>query len=174
MIQDSRSKIQEGGQLLIEAAVAISIFTVGVLGMVNLLNRSLGLNVVVTSQYIGSNLAMEGVEIVKNLIDSNIMGGRPWNEGMANTGEYEVEYNTMSLTAYSARKIKIDSATGLYNYSTGKDTNFTRKIQIQNICNPDCDEIKVNSIVSWKIKGGSHEINAEDHFFNWRKINPAP
>jgi len=170
MIQDPRFKIQEEGQLLVEAMIAISVLIIGVFGIFSLLNQSLGLNTIVTSQYIASNLAMEGVEVIKNLIDNNVLQGKAWNEGL-NNGDYRVDYSTISLepSLNPDDKLKFDSATGLYNYSTGNVMNFTRKVHIENICNPGCDEIRVNSIVAWTIKGGSHEINAEDHFFNWRQ-----
>jgi len=166
----------EKGQLLIEAAIAISILTIGIFGMINLLNRSLGLNVVVTSQYVGSNLAMEGVEVVKNLIDSNVLKNEgmltAWNDGLT-AGDYQVEYSSTQLMPYQDTNLWFDQNTGFYSYSSaGKQTNFKRKITITNTGNPD--EIQVNSIVSWKIKGGNHEINVEDHFFNWRKANPTP
>jgi len=174
MIQDPRFKIQEEGQLLVEAMIAISVLIIGVFGIFSLLNQSLGLNTIVTSQYIASNLAMEGVEVIKNLIDNNVLQGKAWNEGLATSGDdYEVEYNTNSapLTPYSGKPLKFDSATGLYNYSTGNDTNFKRKVRLENIQDPSAgeyNEIRVNSIVSWTIKGGSYEINVENHFFNWR------
>jgi len=172
MIQDPRFKIQEEGQLLVEAMIAISVLIIGVFGIFSLLNQSLGLNTIVTSQYIASNLAMEGVEVIKNLIDNNVLQGKAWNEGL-NNGDYRVDYSTISLepSLNPDDKLKFDSATGLYNYSTGNDTNFKRKVRLENIQDPSAgeyNEIRVNSIVAWTIKGGSHEINAEDHFFNWR------
>jgi hypothetical protein len=120
---------------------------------------------------------MEGVEVVKNLIDSNVLKNigsvsTPWNQGLA-AGDYRVEYNSAQLMPYQDVSLWFDQGTGLYSYSSiGKQTNFKRKIKITNTGNSD--EIQVNSIVSWSIKGGTHEINVEDHFFNWRKANPTP
>ena len=104
----------EKGQLLVEAMIAISILIIGVFGIFSLLNQSLGLNTIVTSQYIASNLAMEGVEVIKNLIDNNVLQGKAWNEGL-NNGDYRVDYSTISLepSLNPDDKLKFDSATGL-------------------------------------------------------------
>ncbi len=164
IIHDSRFIIQEKGQLLIESGVAISILVVGLLGIMGLLSRSLSLNNVVSSQYIASNLAAEGIEVVKNLIDANIIQFKPWNENI-NTGSYEVAFDSLSLNSNQNRFLLFDSTGNNYNYQTGQLTVFKRTIQITNV---GSDEIKVNSVVNWRIRGGSYSVNLEDHFFNWR------
>lgn len=164
MIQDSRFKIQERGQLLIEAGVAISILVIGLLGILSLLSRSLSLNNVVSSRYIASNLAVEGIEVVKNLIDANVIQFNPWNENI-NTGSYEVAFDSLSLNSNQDRFLLFDPTGNNYNYQTGQPTAFKRIIQITNI---GSDEIRVNSAVNWRIRGGSYSINLEDHFFDWR------
>jgi len=157
------------GQMMVEMMIAMSILIVGVLGMIELLNQSLRLNKIVTSQYIASNLAMEGIEVVKNLIDHNFIAEQPFNQDLANR-DYEVDYN-LSLTPYNGRFLRFDEATGLYGYSMGEETLYKRKIVIENIANSadEYDQIRVNSIVSWEIRGFNNDINVEDHFFNWRK-----
>ncbi|MFA5083927.1 MAG: hypothetical protein WC475_00875 [Candidatus Paceibacterota bacterium] len=153
------------GQLLIESGVAISILVVGLLGIFGLLSRSLSLNNVVSSQYIASNLAAEGIEVVKNLIDGNVVQLDPWNQGI-NSGSYEVAYDSLALNPSQDRYLLLDSTGNIYNYQTGQPTPFKRTIQIINV---GSDEIRVNSIVDWQIKGGSYSVNLEDHFFNWRQ-----
>jgi len=154
----------EEGQLLIESGVAISILVIGLLGIFGLLSRSLSLNNVVSSQYIASNLAAEGIEVVKNLIDANIIQRSPWNQGFS-TGSYELSYDSLALDSNQSRFILFGSANNTYNYQTGQPTPYKRVIEITNI---GSDEIKVNSIVTWQIRGGSYSVNLEDRFFNWR------
>ncbi len=153
------------GQLLIESGVAISILVVGLLGIFGLLSHSLSLNNVVSSQYIASNLASEGIEVVKNLIDGNIVQFKPWNEGI-NTGSYEVAFDSLILNPNQDRFLLFDATGNIYNYQIGQETPYKRTIQITNI---GPDEIKVNSVVNWQIRGGSYSVNLEDHFFNWRQ-----
>lgn len=151
------------GQLLIESGIAISILIIGLLGILGLLSRSLSLNNVVSSRYIASNLAAEGIEVAKNLIDANVIQYNPWNAGFS-TGSYELAYDSLVLDSNQNRNLLFDSTNNKYNYQTGQSTPYKRDIEIIN----KGDEIQVNSIVSWQIRGGSYSVNLEDHFFNWR------
>lgn len=155
---------KKNGEALIEALIAITIIVVGLLGMYSLLARSLSLTRVVTDRYVAANLAAEGIEVVKNLIDTNVLELKPWNENMA-TGNYELSYNAAALVPFSGRPLLYNPLTGLYSYEFGGTvTNFTRQIILERI---GSEEIKVNSLVSWLSRGGAiFEINLEDHFFN--------
>jgi hypothetical protein len=151
------------GQTLIETLVAVSVLTAGFLGIVTLLSHSLGLNRVVSDNYTASYLAAEGAEVVKNILDSNILSGRNWLTGIS-SGSSEAEYKSASLAPYSGRKLLFDSDKNIFSYGTGDPTAFTREIKID-ISRPD--EVQVNSIVSWTTRGGGTlKINVEDHFFN--------
>lgn len=155
----------ESGQLMVEAMIAISILTIGLLGIFSLLSRSLSLNRVIADQMIATNLAAEGIELVKNLIDANVLRRNPWNQEIS-SGDYEIDYNDTVLTGNQNRKISFDSGSGFYGYGAGVPTNFQRLISISQ---PSPDEIKINSLVNWVTRGGGQfEVNLEDHFFNWR------
>lgn len=148
-----------------ESLIAITIATVGLLGMFSLLSRSLSLTRVISDRYVAANLAGEGIEVVKNLIDNNILAARPWNQGLG-SGIYEVEYDS-GLLPYAGRALVFNSTAGFYSYSgAGRETNFRREVAIERI---GADEIRVNSKVRWTSRGGGEfETNLEDHFFNWQ------
>ena len=166
MVHGSRFVIQERtGQALLEAIIAGSVLTVGFLGLLALLARSLSVNRVVADNYVGTYLAGEGIEVVKNMIDANILQGRPWNSGLRD-GAYEVEYNSRSLTPSRDRFLSFDPVSNLYGYGASRETSYTRAVSLSLI---GADEISVNSLVSWTTRGGGNfQINLEDHFFNWR------
>jgi|SRR3989344_4627917 len=162
MIKETTS---QSGQLMVESIIAISILVVGLLGTFSLLSRSLSLNRVIADQMIAANLAAEGIELVKNLIDANVLRGGPWNLGL-NLGDYEMDFNDLILAANQNRKISFDSGSGRYGYDSGAATSFQRLITVSQ---PQPDEIKVRTLVSWLTRGGGQfEVNLEDHFFNWR------
>jgi hypothetical protein len=161
---------EKSGQVLVESIIALSVLLVGFLSLISLLNNSLGLNRVVTENYIATYLAAEGIEYVKNKIDTNILNpGLPWNHQL-NDGYYELKFNgndfslePLSSTS-SASLLKFDPNNKVYNYNTGPDTPFKRYIYIQN---KSANEIVVNSVVFWTSRGGGkYEVNLEDHFFN--------
>lgn len=155
---------------MIEMMVAVSIMTVGLLGVFTLLSRSLGLNQIVADQYVAANLAAEGIELVKNLIDGNVLNNRPFNNGEClKLGAHEIDYNDDLNSSCLNRDIflRFDSASGVYGYDFGENSRYKRLVVIEW---PDADQIKVNSKVFWISRGGiDYEINLEDRFFNWRQ-----
>lgn len=178
MIKSSRS-----GYLIIESMVALSLVLVGVLGIFRLLAASFGINRDLVNQVMAVNLAVEGVEIVKNMIDANFSAGLVWNAGL-DSGIYEFDYACQSLTASidcarrlgslsgnrtivpGSRTLLFDPTTGIYSYEGGESTPFERNIRIENLGGY---EIKVNALVGWHQKNREIQtLNLEDHFFNWR------
>ncbi len=161
------------GQALIEAIVALSVLTVGFLGIVTLLSRSLSLNRTVANQHLGSYLAAEGIEITRNLLDASIIQEKSWWEnGRIVDGKYEVDYRTPLapsgfLPVSTGDPLQYNAATNLYGYNIGGDkTGFVRTIKVEKI---GSDEVRVNSVVSWEMQGGgTGQVDAEDHFYNWR------
>jgi Tfp pilus assembly protein PilV len=159
---------KETGQILVETMVALSMVVIGLLGLLSLLTYSIGLNKVISDQYVASYLAAEGIEIIKYLIDSNVANGDSYNSGLL-TGDYEVDASGQ-ISPNQNRFIYFDNQQKVYTYSQGTDsiqTPFKRKI---NISYNGGNEMIVKSTVSWQGRGGSfQEITVEDHFFNWRQ-----
>ncbi len=169
------------GQVIVEALVAITIAVIGLLGIFELLSRSLSLNKVVGDQYAVSNLALEGIEVAKNLIDNNILQKLPWNNGI-NNGIYEISYNDQALNRQisadlgncnsnyvrqNSNLLTFERASGLYGYGFSEKTNYKRAVCIETLSNGN--ELKINSLAIWTTRGGAtFDINLEDHFFNWR------
>lgn len=171
----------KSGQVIVEALVAITIAVVGLLGIFELLSRSLSLNKVVGDQYAASNLATEGIEAVKNLIDNNILQALPWNNGI-NNGIYEIVYNDATLSRQisadpgncnasyirqNSSPLTFERASGLYGYGFSEITNYKRAVCVETLSGGN--ELKINSLAVWTTRGGAtFDINLEDHFFNWR------
>jgi type II secretory pathway pseudopilin PulG len=171
------------GQIMLESIVAISIIVIALLGIFDLLSRSLSTNRIAGNQYVASNLASEGIEMVKNLIDNNVIQGTSWNAGL-NPGIYEIAYDNTNLeiidqidsnpdnctpdfVRQNAQLLTFDPATGLYAYGLPNPTIYKRAVCVKNLSGDD--ELKVNSIVTWTTRGDANfEINLEGHYFNWR------
>ena len=160
-----RRIFSNNGQVLVEAIVAISLLTVGFLAVFSLLGRSLSLNRATVQSYIATYLAAEGIEVARNIVDTNGIQKRAWNDGFGND-DYETEYNSNSFTQNQGRFLSYDPSTRLYSYGGPIQTPFKRVIRINLI---GADEIRVNSIVTWTgVGGGNFQVNLEDHFMNWR------
>jgi Tfp pilus assembly protein PilV len=163
-----KRRFGEGGELLVELMVAMSVMVIGLLGVFAVLAQSLSVNRSAADQYVAAGLAAEGIEVVKNILDSNFIQGKPWNEGLNLNGDFGVQYNSTALDQSLARQfLKFDPASGKYSYDSGTPTRFIRTISISNL---SANEIRVNSQVEWTDKSGQKmKLNLEDHFFNWKQ-----
>ncbi len=168
-------KASSRGQMLLEAMVAMGILTVAVFAIFSMLTRSTSLNRTISQQYVATYLAAEGLELAKNITDSNLLAcGTNWRTGATN-GTWEVDYTDSEFRNVTGRPLKINSSNGLYQYATGDDSIFKRTVDIRAIdADNDGDleeEIRVISTVTWRSRGGvDNEVQLEDHFFKWRPL----
>jgi len=161
--------IHTQGQVLVETMVALSIVVIALLGMLSLLSNSLGINRVVADQYIGSYLAAEGVEVVKNILDTNVASGKAPNEGIANCANgCTFQYDSTEAEPYSVdEQLQFNKKTGLYLYEDGSNSGFHRSVKVSQ--DAAGDYIRVSSRVTWNSRGGiSQEVELEDVFYYWR------
>ena len=173
------------GQTLVEALVALSILTVGFVGIVTLLSKSFQLNRTTSNDTQATYLASEGIEVAKNLIDhdvyeqlspdSNYSWGSCFGLGSGQVGYYELEYDTTVCPSRSLYPLSdplyFSSSTNLFSYNTlgGARTNFVRNIEVTN----SGEDIDVQSTVTWTDGGLSNTITLEDLFYNWLQP-PSP
>jgi len=154
------------GQLLMESMIGIGILIVGLLGILGLLSHSIGLNKVNGNRLVANYLASEGIEITKNIIDSNIIKRNPWNQGFDVSGVYEADYTSTAFELSRDRRILFDANSGFYGYQNGGQTPFIRTITISP---SGPDQIYVKSSVRWTDRGGADfQVDLEDYFYNWR------
>jgi hypothetical protein len=152
---------------IIEALVAITIFTLGIIFLGVAISQNYSLAGQATERFVAIYLAQEGLEIVKNLRNENWLNQRTWNYNL-NQGDYEADYNDNSLSNYSNRNLRIDTSTGFYNYDTGTPTPFKRKISISY---PASDQMKVTVTVYWPKKGsgGQEQVSVTEILYNWNQ-----
>jgi type II secretory pathway pseudopilin PulG len=165
MKQRNFLRSRKKGFILIESIVASAIIATAIVGILALLSISLRQAQIVKSQFIASMLALEGIEVVRAIRDENWINGRAWNEGLV-PGDYQVQFDSTVLAPFSGNPLRFDPATGRYQYVSGENTEFVRRIIISNI---SADEIRVISRVSWQVRNVPFAIDAEDHLFNWLK-----
>lgn len=155
------------GFTLLETMIAVAVITVAMVAVTQLSQRALLYNRIASSKHTASYLAQEGLEIVRNIRDTNWLEQRdnpqvPWDEGLG-AGDWEADFNDASLTAYQGRLLKVDS--GFYNYDTGQDTKFQRKITLQK---PGADTLQVSVQVIWQESGAPYSASLQGLLYNWR------
>ncbi len=158
---------KDAGFTLIEVIISVLIISVVVTGALYAI--SLGLNSAVRAKnnLIAANLAQEGLEVVRGIRDRDWHLGNSFGTSLPN-GSYLVEARDQTLNPFAENFLKKDS-NGFYNYTSGSDTIFKRKIIIENSGqNPATIERVVKTEVSWQEKSGLKTIQAEFRLFNWR------
>ncbi|MFA5021184.1 MAG: hypothetical protein WC517_03960 [Patescibacteria group bacterium] len=152
------------GQGLVELIIAIAVIEIGIFSVWSLFLINFNAEREAEMRIVGTNLAREGVEVIKNIRDSNwlknnnneFIGGNiwPWDEKLA-AGDYTVNYDSDDP--------EDAGLTALYRNSDGFFTNiegdntatpYQRKITIKDICCDDdndnfqCDSTDYNVVES--------------------------
>lgn len=166
------------GFTLLEVLIAIFLLTFGIGGAFILINQTMVSSQLTSSRLQASYLVQEGIEIVRNIRDSNFLkvhkgiAGADWLAGLtACAPGCEADFNDTNLVVFSDRYLKIGG--GFFNYDSGQESSFKRKITISDLTDlsdpPDGlnDRIKVLVEVSWLERGRSHKVTAQELLYRW-------
>ena len=122
------------GFTLVEVLVSAFIITLGAGGAMALIQQTLSFTSNAALQLEASYLAQEGMEIVRNIRDANLLSlhkgnGGIWTDGLTGceTG-CQVDYTQNSLSTYQDTFLQFSS--GLYSYTASTDSIFKRKITV--------------------------------------------
>ena len=169
------------GFTLLEVIAAIFLMTIGVIGILSLVNQTIISSQTTSSRLVASYLAQEGIEIVKNIRDTNsleihkgLLPEEQWIYGLTGCESgCEADYND-SILVSANRYLKIDEIDGgFYNYDSGNDTIFKRKITIFDVVDLDdppdeiMDKMKVQVEVSWTERLRAYQVTAQENIYRW-------
>lgn len=157
------------GFSLLETTIAIAIMVSAILGPMSISSQSIRSASVARNTIIASNLAQEGLELLKVYRHNNRIAGQSWMQGLdvcfsANGCRIDARDLSVQSCASVCAPLRFDDSLKLYNYSSGTDTIFTRTITISNITG---DEIRVRSFVRWSNQFGDQFFNLETSIFDW-------
>lgn len=135
------------GQSLVEALIAVSIILVGVISIVTLAVVSIRASSVKSGEVVALNLAREGLEVVKNMRDSNWLAEEdPWTNNMLYSQaipyfDYQnISWSLEPTISPTADQIVYKTGGGLYYQSDEhlmtqpQPTQFRRYLMIDLIC----------------------------------------
>ncbi len=151
------------GFTLAELLITIFVFTVGILGIYLVVQNSYATINYAKNRLIAIYLAQEGIEIVRNIRDTNwLEEEESWDEGLGPGTNFGAQYNESSLRDnYGNIPLKIDN-NGFYNYDVGQTTEFKRKISITKI---DDHTLDVTVEVKWSDKFSP--VILQEKLYNW-------
>jgi ATP-dependent protease HslVU (ClpYQ) peptidase subunit len=160
---------------IIEVMMAIFVLTVAVGGSFALIQQTLVSASLNQSRLTAYYLAQEGIEIVRNIRDSNWLEKRsvpdiPWDDAISDnlsdgqSQKYLVDYNELELISFEDKVLNLDEG-GFYSYSAGTPTKFKREITITKISN---DSFEVSVRIQWSERGRTHNIEVIGYLYNWK------
>lgn len=182
---------KRGGFTLVETLVALSIFSVSILGLMVVLSQGIADTTVAKKKNTASYLAQEGVEYIRNLRDTYVLydsvsssnGWTAFNNILLPTcslpngcyfDDKNVNYSNptkpiknLIFTSCSTAcpQLLYTALSGKYDYALGGvNSGFIRTIKISSI---NVNEIKVYSNVSWTQGSGNYSITFSENLFNW-------
>ncbi|MFA5877816.1 MAG: prepilin-type N-terminal cleavage/methylation domain-containing protein [Candidatus Staskawiczbacteria bacterium] len=171
-------KEQNKGFTILEMVVAIFILVVAILGTYSIFSRMAMVTSTASAKLTAAYLAQEGIEIVRNIRDTNWLDGSvAWDNGIINCASgCEADYTTNSGVG-GATPLKswiipgeflyIDED-GFYRYNGITPTGFTRKITVTEVPGHEDEVLNVEVEVSWDDRGTGYSFVAETDLYNWR------
>jgi type II secretory pathway pseudopilin PulG len=179
------------GFTILEITVVIFIITLALIGILSLSNQNVQVQYINKNTVIASQLAQEGLELVRNKRDTNWFRGENW-EHSSSTGSrldilpggtsgsgvaayYTIDaatgaiYTSAGITTNgindSATNLYINSA-GLYTHAvTATSTGFSRLITVGN---ESTASTSVTCLVRWKRGVNTYNFTAQTVLYNWK------
>lgn len=170
------------GFTLLEITVVIYIISLGLIGIMSLVNQNIQVSYINKNELIASQLAQEGLELVRNIRDSNWLKEYNWKNGNGTDNKTDIvqsdgSYNytidylgniNESINSIDNARLYINGS-GFYNHiSSGTPTPFYRLIEVIDNSPPNDYYITVKATVRWKEKNRTHDYMAQTLLYNWR------
>jgi|WetSurMetagenome_2_1015567.scaffolds.fasta_scaffold188251_2 prepilin-type N-terminal cleavage/methylation domain-containing protein len=173
-------RISKKGFTLIELMGAIVVISIGVAAALRVMPSIISDTTVNVSRVTAAFLAQEGIEIIRNIKDTNWLQinngeGQSWDHGFGGCGvasPCEVDYYCVTtdspIPSYHdcfrnyGNYLKLDS-NNFYNYTSGSNTKFKRKIIIQS----EGQDIIVTVEVFWQDRGKNYNFLAKEKLYEW-------
>jgi prepilin-type N-terminal cleavage/methylation domain-containing protein len=172
------------GFTLIETLVSLAIFSVSIVALISVTASGVADTNFVKNKLTASYLAQEGVEMVRNIRDSNslsLLGGNgiPWAPFTASVfssctppNGCKIESSANSLVATICQvtngygcQLNYDSS-GFYTYASSTASPFSRLITVQDALDGN-NEVKVTSTVSWNQGSSPKSVTYSESLFDW-------
>lgn len=167
------------GFSLLEVIISISIITVGLVGILSLVVQNIQVSYTNKSTMIASQLAQEGIDLVKNMRDENWIKGVSWDDDFANEGTmtFVIDYRgrssldeTVNDISEAGAKLNLRDDVGeegfYWHEATDPASPFSRLITTVQ-AGADAP-VEVTSRVSWSERGSTHYYETSAFLYNWQ------
>lgn len=158
---------RSGGFTLVEALVALTLLTVGLIPAFQQATAAINLSNSIRNSLIAAHIAQEGIEVVRGVRDANWFNGRPFDDGLTGCESgCTLQYDSDELLGptFADAPLRLDPLTGLYQYSNGNPTPFSRTVRITQEAP---HKLYVVSEVAWQERATAKKFSVEYYLFDW-------
>ncbi|MFH1661811.1 MAG: prepilin-type N-terminal cleavage/methylation domain-containing protein [Candidatus Falkowbacteria bacterium] len=170
-------KKSKSGFGILEIVVVTFIISIGMAGVLALVAQSMQAKYITKNNLIASQLAQEGLELVRNVRDENWFNGDAFDLDISNggTNTFIVDYEGRSSIDNAINNID-EAGAVLENRNDGTDDNFYRPDSTLGILTnfrrlitvvDQGDYLEVASTVRYNISGGFRDYTAETLLYDW-------
>lgn len=154
---------------LIEALIALFVLTTGVIGVFALIQRTVAFSSISNSQLVATYLAQEGIEIIRNIRDTNYLEGQTWDADISDWSSYQLDYQSSTFPDGACGDY-LKHEGNFYVCSSDVNAKFQRKITVEKLdLNGDAEtDMRVSVLVIWPERGRIHQVTAETELYDWR------
>jgi Tfp pilus assembly protein PilV len=160
MSQDIFKK--QNGFSLLGVILSVFICSMALVAFLSLIHSSLAAAELSRMRLTAAGLAQEGAEVTRSIRDRQ----EDWNAwyAAAASGDFRVQYDSDDFLAFAETPLRTNAA-GVYQYDSGADSRFYRKVSLEKI---SADEIKVAVEMKWFAYKNWRYLRVEDRLWNWR------
>jgi type II secretory pathway pseudopilin PulG len=175
-----KQKNRQNGFTLVEALIAIAIFTMSILALMSVLGSGIADTNYAKQKMIASYLAEEGIESVRNVRDNYLLYGTGSNwvdfkskldtcrQGQGNgcgiNNSLDATNSQFIFKCSDTSRCNLYLDNGNYNVVAGNDSGFTREVWKEDVGD---NEVKIYSTVYWNQGSGSYNITLSENLYNW-------
>jgi prepilin-type N-terminal cleavage/methylation domain-containing protein len=155
---------------LIEIMAVLLIVSLGIIGIANLSTQSIQAQTINRGSIIAYQLAQEGLEIVRQIRDTNWLQGRNWKTGLA-SGTYCFDYSNPVLRPVASLnecKLYFDSNNWYYAPTIVPSSVVFSKIRRVVVIDAATSSANVKVIVSWDDRNKIIHYEAETQLYDWK------
>lgn len=157
---------QKNGFSVLEVMVAVLIIAMGMVGVLSLVLQNIQVQHINKNNLIASQLAQEGLELVRNIRDDNWLDGNDYDLGIIGDGDYAIDYSigVSDVDGINNAALNIN-ASGFYTHGAGDATPFYRLITVDD---SSAEHLKVECKVRWSERNRTHDYTATTLLYDWR------
>ncbi len=166
----SKKQNHKQGFSIVEVIVAASIVAMGFIGVISLSTQNTQIHLTNRNVLVASQLAQEGMELIRNIRDSNWLEGKSFTEGIVPDVNpyFSLDYTRGRFSIASPNdplsRLYLDGNGYYAHLLSGTPTQFYRYFTVANNGN----NLEASCIVSWREREKQKNYQAKTMLYDWK------